>query len=91
MKLIAYFVLSFFLLISTQGFSFERKKILVLHSYHQGLQWTDNVSQGIREVMDSIGDGYELDYEYLDTKQNTSIEYLNKLVELYELKLKKEK
>ncbi|MBI9066411.1 MAG: GHKL domain-containing protein [Salinivirgaceae bacterium] len=90
MRLISYVVLSFFLLISAQSFSSERKKILVLHSYHQGLRWTDNVNLGIKEVMDSLGNEYELDYEYLDTKQNPSLEYLNKLVELYDLKLEKE-
>lgn len=90
MKLISYAVLSLFLLISAQGFSSERKKILVLHSYHQGLQWTDNVNLGIREVIDSIGKGFELNYEYLDTKQNPSSEYLNKLIELYDLKIEKE-
>lgn len=89
MKSIAYLVLSFLLFFSTQGFSSERKKILVLHSYHQGLRWTDNVNQGIQEVIDSLGNEYELNYEYLDTKQNTSIEYLNKLIELYELKKEK--
>lgn len=91
MKLIAYFIFSFFLFISAHGFSSERKKVLVMHSYHQGLQWTDNVNKGIQEVMDSLEDGYELDYEYLDTKQNPSTEYLQKLGELYDLKLEKEK
>jgi signal transduction histidine kinase/ABC-type uncharacterized transport system substrate-binding protein len=74
-----------------QGFSSERKKILILHSYHQGLQWTDNVNEGIQEVMDSLGNRYELNYEYLDTKQNPSTDYLNKLTELYDLKLEKAK
>ncbi|MBI9035232.1 MAG: GAF domain-containing protein [Bacteroidales bacterium] len=63
----------------------------MLHSYHQGLQWTDNVNSGIQEVMDSVGNQFELDYEYLDTKRNPSLEYLNKMTELYDLKLLKEK
>jgi len=62
-----------------------------LHSYHQGLQWTDNVNSGIQEVMDSLGNQFELDYEYLDTKRNPSLEYLNKIIELYDLKLQKER
>lgn len=73
------------------GFANNRKKILVLHSYHQGLRWTDNVNHGIEGVMDSLGNKYEIDYEYLDTKRNPSKEYLEKLIELYDLKLSKEK
>lgn len=91
MKLINYIALGCFLLLSLQSFSSGRKKILVLHSYHQGLRWTDNVSEGIQSVMDSIDGQVELDYEYLDTKRNPSLEYLNKLIELYDLKLQREK
>ena len=80
----------FFLLSSIIAYSNGRKKILVLHSYHQGLRWTDNVNQGIQAVMDSVGNKYEIDYEYLDTKRNPSPEYLEKLIELYDLKLMKE-
>jgi len=91
MKLIHYIALGCFLFLSLQSFSSERKKVLVLHSYHQGLRWTDNVNEGIQNVMDSIGGKVELDYEYLDTKRNPSLEYLNKLIELYDLKLQREK
>lgn len=41
--------------------------------------------------MDSLGSEFELDYEYLDTKRNPSLEYLNKIIELYDLKIQKEK
>ncbi len=91
MKLIRYIALACFLFISLQSFSSLRKKILVLHSYHQGLRWTDNVNSGIKTVLDSLGNQFELDYEYLDTKRNPSLEYLNKITELYDLKLLKEK
>jgi len=90
MKLIHYIALVCILFLSLQSFSSERKKVLVLHSYHQGLQWTDNVNSGIQNILDSLGSEYELDYEYLDTKRNPSLEYLNKIIELYELKLQKE-
>ena len=91
MKLIQYIALSCFLFLSLQSFSSERKKVLVLHSYHQGLKWTDNVNSGIQNVFDSLSSEFELDYEYLDTKRNPSHEYLNKIIELYNLKLQKEK
>lgn len=81
----------FFLFYSFLVYSGNRKKILVLHSYYQGLRWTDNVNLGIQSVLDSVGNKYDVDYEYLDTKRNPSPEYLEKLTELYELKLSKQK
>ncbi|WP_372751496.1 ABC transporter substrate binding protein [Labilibaculum sp.] len=91
MRYLKYIIFVFFVFCSIYVYSAERKKVLVLHSYHQGLKWTDNLNQGIREVMDSLGNKLELDYEYLDTKRNPSVEYLNKIIELYDLKLQEEK
>jgi signal transduction histidine kinase/ABC-type uncharacterized transport system substrate-binding protein len=91
MKSLRNVLIIFFLFCSILSSANGRKKILVLHSYHQGLRWTDNVNIGIQNVMDSVGSNYEIDYEYLDTKRNPSPEYLAKLIELYDLKLKKEK
>ena len=87
MKLLKHIILGIFLLSVIHTFAREHKKILVLHSYHQGLQWTDNVNKGIGLVIDSLGNDIEIDYEYLDTKRNPSTEYLNKIIELYNLKL----
>lgn len=91
MRFLQYITFLIFMFCSIHASAVERKKILVLHSYHQGLRWTDNVNSGIQEVMDSIGSQVELDYEYLDTKRNPSDAYLNKLIELYDLKLQREK
>lgn len=43
-------------------------KVLVLHSYHKGLGWTDNITRGIEEVFPAGGE-VELFYEYMDTKR----------------------
>lgn len=60
----------------------ERKhKILVLHSYHQGLEWSDNISRGIRSVFSYYREQYEIHYEYLDTKRNTGEIYTQKLLQ----------
>ena len=69
----------------------RKQKILVLHSYHQGYEWTDNISSGIQAIFEPLDKDYEMYYEYLDTKRNPSEEYLNKLIELYDLKLQREK
>lgn len=47
------------------------KKVLVLHSYHQGYLWTDLVDQGIQEVFDKAGPACELYVEYLDSKRRS--------------------
>ncbi len=53
----------------------RKKKILVLHSYHQGLEWTDNITAGIESTFFPYRDKYEIHYEYLDTKRNVGENY----------------
>ncbi len=55
------------------------QNILVIHSYHQGLEWTDDVSLGIRDVLTEYSDNIEIYYEYLDTKRNPGEEYFQKI------------
>ena len=67
--------------------SSKEKNNLILHSYHQGLEWTDNVSEGIKSVFQNK-DSINLFFEYLDTKRNDSQEYFNALKEIYKNKNK---
>lgn len=64
-------------------------RILHLDSYHQGYLWSDNILKGIRSVFD--GARYEIRCEHMDTKRINEEEYLNLLVDLYKLKLGREK
>ena len=57
----------------------EMDRILVIHSYHQGLQWTDDISAGINSVFRD--EDVEIHYEYLDTKRNSGELYYQQLVE----------
>lgn len=66
----------------------RKQKILVLHSYHQGLEWTDSITSGIQEVFKPLDKDYELYYEYLDTKRNTGADYDHRLKELFVAKMK---
>ncbi|WP_321491988.1 response regulator [uncultured Desulfobacter sp.] len=58
------------------------KQVLILHSYHRGFSWTDNIEAGIREVLKNTpGEIYS---EYLDSKRHPLeaadshfLEYLN--------------
>ncbi len=54
--------------------------ILILHSYHQGLKWTDSISKGVESELADLTDEIELHYEYLDTKRNTGDQYFDNLV-----------
>jgi PAS domain S-box-containing protein len=47
----------------------SRKQVLILHSYHRGLQWTDSEDEGIRSVLKSRQNSLEIYTEYLDTKR----------------------
>lgn len=64
----------------------RKKKILVLQSYHQGLEWADSVSAGIQEIFTPLQTEYEVYYEYLDSKRNAGTNYLNKIASFINLK-----
>lgn len=67
--------------------AFSTQKILVLHSYHQGFEWTDNVSRGIKSVFKNQKK-IEIYFQYLDTKRHSSKLYIQKLRELYKTQSK---
>lgn len=63
------------------------KRVLVLHSYHKGLSWTDKVSDGIDEVFESEDEfTVKVRYEFMDTKNFYSEAYLQSLHDLYLMK-----
>lgn len=47
----------------------------MLHSYHQGFKWTDDISAGISEVMQTWPAGVELIHEYMDSKRRWDKNY----------------
>ena len=69
------------LLFSIKGFCAD-KNVLVIHSYHQGLEWSDSISAGILSVFNSHPE-VRFYFEYMDTKRNTSKDYLKNYVALY--------
>ncbi|WP_134111863.1 ABC transporter substrate-binding protein [Hypnocyclicus thermotrophus] len=58
----------------------------MIYSYHQGLEWTDSISEGIKEKLSDYPN-IKIYYEYLDTKRNFTKEYYNKLIDLYKEKV----
>lgn len=63
----------------------RKKKVLVLHSYHQGLNWTDNITRGMQSIFDQYDD-LEVQFEYMDSKRNSDPAYLEEFAKFYELK-----
>ena len=63
-----------------------KKSILVLNSYHYGMQWTNNVVNGIYSEFDTISSNLVIHTEYLDTKNFSSDSYFEKLYQLYQYK-----
>ncbi len=61
-------------------------KVLVLHSYHQGMEWTDSISAGIQSVLGPKFNEIEVYYEYLDSMRNPSAEHAENLIELFRSK-----
>ncbi len=55
--------------VSLHGAQPPAKEILVLHSYHPGMEWTGGVTAGIREVFSTAGQDIRLHEEYLDIRR----------------------
>ena len=83
------FLILFFLTITTI-FANSSKEILLLHSYNNGLKWTDGITQGVKEILDKYPQ-YELTVEYMDSKKIDSQEYFDILMSLYEKKFSNRK
>lgn len=60
----------------------EKKNILLLHSYHKGLQWTDNVALGIEDALNKAGIPHEMYVEYMDTKRYPQMVHSPALVQM---------
>ncbi len=66
------------------------KEVLLLHSYHKGYTWSDDISKAIEVNFSSFKD-VELTTLYMDTKRVGSGTYLNKLANLYKEQLSNRK
>ena len=61
----------------------EKYNVLVLHSYHQGFAWTDNITTGITSVFAKRSGSAELYIEYMDLKRYRAEDLLPSLEALY--------
>src|SRR5512138_334883 len=57
------------------------KQVLVIHSYHMGFKWTDEMTQGITAALQGEGKAVQVRYEYMDTKRVSDPAYFQLLYE----------
>lgn len=62
----------------------NNKKVLVLHSYHKGYNWTDKIMTGINSVINDKN--IELFVNYMDTKHCSNDDYFKLLYQIYKEK-----
>ena len=72
-----------------QAFADSPPKVLILNSYHQGFEWTDDQVSAARKVLYGHYANVEIFVEYMDTKRQYNEEYLDALYKLYALKYPK--
>lgn len=76
-----YFLLFSILFFNTL-FANSSKEVLLLHSYHKGYIWTDDISKTIENNFSKHKD-IELTTVFMDTKRIDDSSYLNSLAKLY--------
>lgn len=78
--------MKYFLLFSILFFNFlyanQNKEVLLIHSYHKGYVWTDDISKTIEKSFDEHKN-IELTTVYMDTKRIDDSLYLDNLANLY--------
>ena len=81
-------IILFLLLMFTSGpiFASDRKKVLVVSSYHKGYEWSDGEITGIEKTFYPLRDQVEISVEYMDTKRVKTPEYEKLYLELLKLK-----
>ena len=75
-----------FILLASSSFAAAgaEKRILLLHSFHQGYEWTDSLHQGVVEELQNSGDkDIELFVEYLDCIRNPGPAHEEMMAELF--------
>ncbi len=64
----------------------QNKEVLLLHSYHKGYKWSDDISKAIENSFEPFDD-VELTTLYMDTKRVVGPIYFDKLANLYKEQL----
>lgn len=68
-----------------------RRHVLLLHSYHKGMTWVDDITNSVATNFKSGGLDVELHVEYMDTKRVTTPEHIDNLYREYRHKFSRQK
>lgn len=66
----------------------NQRHILILHSYHKGLRWTDTVDAGMMGTLTQRGPSIEPHTEYLDTKRSSDEDHYLRLRDMFRHKFR---
>ncbi len=78
----------FFLAPAAQAQINQSSKVLMLHSYHKGLIWTDSLTNGVESVLQAQERDIQLTVEYMDTKRISDPQHFANLLATYKYKFK---
>ncbi len=81
-------IILFSLILITFLFAQKPKEVLLLHSYHKGYIWSDDISKTIEKRFNEY-DNIELTTVYMDTKRVADPIYLDQLAKLYKQQFQK--
>jgi len=70
--------------------SSESHRVLLLHSYHQGLSWTDGITQAVKAALPRER-GYDICIEYMDTKRRSLEGNESVLLEFYKARYSRQR
>src|SRR5262245_30762929 len=66
-------------------------KVLILHSYHFGYDWTEDIAAGIRSVFQENAVVADLQVEFMDARQHDTPADLKRLSDYYRYKFRNRK
>jgi sigma-B regulation protein RsbU (phosphoserine phosphatase) len=73
-------------MLPVSGQPIQKRHVLILHSYHQGMEWVDLELQGITDSLQGAPFPVEAHVEYMDTKRFSDQAYFQELTALYAVK-----
>jgi len=71
------------LILANSAYAGEPNHILVLNSYHQGMDWTDGEISGLRSMLERIPQATQIHLEYMDTKRVADRTHFDNLYRLF--------
>ncbi|MBN2703277.1 MAG: PAS domain S-box protein, partial [Pontiellaceae bacterium] len=84
--LLIFLFVGFFLSSADAQESLQRKRVLILNSYHPGFVWTAEEIEGIQQAIGHAELDVQMHIEYLDTKRIQTPEFFTELATLMRMK-----